>query len=54
MASNRDEALEALWPESSPTAAGNSLHQAIYFLRRLFEPGYREGMSAGYILFDGD
>ena len=47
MVSNRDEALEALWPELSPSAASNSLHQAIYFLRRLFEPGYHEGMSAG-------
>ena len=33
---------------------GNSLHQTIYFLRRVFEPDYREGMSAGYIQFDGE
>ena len=34
--------------------AGNSLHQTIYFLRRVFEPDYREGLSAGYVGFDGD
>ena len=54
MAANKDEALDALWPDLSPTAATNSLHQAIYFLRRIFEPDYREGLSAGYIQFDGD
>ena len=54
MASTRDEALEALWPELRPDTAANSLHQTIYFLRRVFEPGYREGMSAGYVLFDGE
>jgi len=54
MAANRDETLEALWPDLSPTAAANSLHQAIYFMRRIFEPDYREGLSAGYIEFDGE
>ncbi|MHB8891921.1 MAG: BTAD domain-containing putative transcriptional regulator [Candidatus Limnocylindrales bacterium] len=54
MASTRDEALEALWPELGPDTAANSLHQTIYFLRRVFEPGYREGLSAGYVLFDGE
>lgn len=54
MAATRDEALEALWPELSPDTATNSLHQTIYFLRRLFEPEYREWMSAGYVQFDGE
>jgi DNA-binding SARP family transcriptional activator len=54
MASSRDEALEALWPDLAPTAGSNSMHQAIYFLRRVFEPNFREGMSADYIQFDGD
>ena len=54
MAATRDEALEALWPELGPDTATNSLHQTIYFLRRIFEPGYREGLSAGYVPFDGE
>jgi DNA-binding SARP family transcriptional activator len=54
MAANRDEALDALWPDLSPEAGGNSLHQAIYFMRRIFEPDFREGMSAGYIQVDGE
>ena len=54
MASTKDEALDALWPDLPPDTAANSLHQTIYFARRIFEPDYREGMSAGYVLFDGD
>ncbi len=54
MSANREEVIEALWPELGVEAGGNSLHQAIYFLRRVLEPDYREGMSAGYIQFDGD
>ena len=54
MASTRDEALEALWPDLAPGTAVNSLHQTIYFLRRLLEPDYREGVGAGYVQFDGE
>jgi DNA-binding SARP family transcriptional activator len=54
MAATRDEVLEALWPELAPDTAGNSLHQTIYFLRRVFEPDYREGLSAGYVTYDGE
>lgn len=53
-ASTRDEALDALWPEIDPEAGSNSLHQAIYYLRRVFDPEYREGISAPYVLFDGE
>jgi DNA-binding SARP family transcriptional activator len=53
-AATRDEALEALWPEFSPVMGANSLHQAIYYVRRIFDPGYREGISAGYLTFDGE
>ncbi len=38
MAATRDEALDALWPDLAPGTAVNSLHQTIYFLRRLLEP----------------
>ena len=54
MAATRDEVLEALWPDLAPDTAGNSLHQTIYFLRRVFEPDYREGLSAGYVTYDGE
>jgi len=54
MSATRDEALEALWSDLGPQTAGNSLHQTIYFLRRVFEPDYKEGLSAGYVGFDGD
>jgi DNA-binding response OmpR family regulator len=54
MAATRDEVLEALWPELKPETAGNSLHQTIYFLRRAFEPDFREGLSAGYVTYDGE
>ena len=54
MACTRDEALDAIWPDLSPDTAVNSLHQTIYFLRRVFEPNYREGVSAGYLQFDGE
>lgn len=54
MASTKDEALEALWPDLSPDTGTNSLNQTIYSLRRVFEPDYREGASAGYVRFDGE
>ncbi len=53
-AATRDEALEALWPDVNPDTGTNSLHQAIYYLRRIFDPDYREGISAGYVTFDGE
>ena len=54
MACTRDEALDAIWPDLGPDTAANSLHQTIYYLRRVFEPTFKEGMSAGYLEFDGD
>jgi DNA-binding SARP family transcriptional activator/tetratricopeptide (TPR) repeat protein len=53
-ASTKDEALDALWPDYSPEMGLNSLHQAIYYVRRIFDPEYREGVSAGYLTFDGE
>ena len=54
MAVARDEALEAIWPDLGVDTAVNSLHQTIYYLRRVFEPDYREGLSAGYVQYDGE
>ena len=53
-AATRDEVLEALWPDVNPDTGTNSLHQAIFYLRRIFDPEYREGISAGYVTFDGE
>jgi DNA-binding SARP family transcriptional activator len=53
-AATRDETLEALWPDLGPDAGGNSLHQTIYYLRRNFDPDFTEGISAPYVLFDGE
>ena len=53
-AATKDEALDALWPDVNPDTGSNSLHQAIYYLRRVFDPDFREGLSAPYVEFDGD
>ncbi len=47
-----DQVLEALWPELDPEQGTNSLHQTIYFLRRVIDPGYRAGISPEYLHFD--
>lgn len=52
--STRDEVLDALWPELDPGSALNSLNQTVYFLRRVFEPAFREDLSAGYLHQDGE
>ena len=49
-----DQILEALWPELQPDQGINSVHQTIYFLRRVIEPDYRAGRSADYLHFDDD
>jgi DNA-binding SARP family transcriptional activator len=53
-AANPDQLLEALWPEQDPEPALNSLHQAIYVLRRVFEPNYHAGVSPEYLHFESD
>lgn len=50
----RDEIVDALWPEMAPDIAVNSLNQTVYFLRRVFEPGYKDDTSAGYVHHDSD
>jgi DNA-binding SARP family transcriptional activator len=47
---SRDEAIEILWPEAEPASAVNSLNQAVFQLRRLLDPAYRDGDSPLYIL----
>jgi DNA-binding SARP family transcriptional activator len=50
----RDEIIDAIWPEMAPDVAVNSLNQTVYFLRRVFEQGYKEDVSAGYVHHDSD
>lgn len=45
----REEVLDALWPDVEPESALNSLNQTVYFLRRVFEPNYVEDLSPGYV-----
>ena len=50
----RDQVLDSLWPDLDPEIAVNSLNQTIYFLRRVFEPEYREDTSPGYLHHESD
>ncbi|HJP89216.1 MAG TPA: BTAD domain-containing putative transcriptional regulator, partial [Candidatus Limnocylindrales bacterium] len=53
-ATTREEVVDNLWPDLDPQAALNSLNQTVYFLRRVFEPNYREETSPGYVQQDGE
>jgi DNA-binding SARP family transcriptional activator len=50
----RDEVIDAIWPDLDPDVAVNSLNQTVYFLRRVFEPDYKDDTSAGYVRHDSD
>ena len=50
----RDEVMDALWPEFDPSDALNSLNQTVYFLRRIFEPAYKDDLSPGYVHHESD
>ena len=50
----RDEAVDTLWPDTAPEVAANSLNQTVYFLRRVFEPAYKDDTSAGYVQHNSD
>lgn len=54
LSATRDEVVDALWPDLEPAIAVNSLNQTVYFLRRVFEPRYKEDTSAGYVNHDSD
>jgi DNA-binding SARP family transcriptional activator len=53
-ASTREEVAEVLWPDQDPGSALNSLNQTVYFLRRVFEPQYRDESSPIYVGQDGE
>jgi predicted ATPase/DNA-binding SARP family transcriptional activator len=48
---HRDEVLETLWPEFSPSTALNELYKALHALRRVLEPGLQRGASSSYVRF---
>jgi DNA-binding SARP family transcriptional activator len=52
--STREEVIDSLWPDHDPDSALNSLNQTVYFLRRVFEPEFRDDTSAGYVGQDGE
>ena len=52
--STREEVLDSLWPEHDPSSALNSLNQTVYFLRRVFEPDFRDDETPGYVGQDGE
>jgi DNA-binding SARP family transcriptional activator len=45
----RELVLDLLWPNSHPAGAVNSLNQAIFQLRRLLDPDYKDGVSPAYV-----
>jgi len=46
----REMVVEALWPDAEPSAAINSLNQAVFQLRRILDGGYRDGDSPQYLI----
>ena len=46
----REMVLDSLWPDADPSAGVNSLNQTVFQLRRLIDPGYREGDSPQYVI----
>lgn len=54
LTANKEQVLDALWPDADPASATNSLNQSLYFLRREIDPWYEDGFSVDYIAFAGD
>jgi ATP/maltotriose-dependent transcriptional regulator MalT/DNA-binding SARP family transcriptional activator len=51
---SRDQVIEAIWPSAEPEDAVNSLNQSVYQLRRVIDPGYRDGDSPQYLVSTTD
>jgi DNA-binding SARP family transcriptional activator len=51
---NREQVLDALWPDADPASSSNSLNQSLYFLRREIDPWHDDGVSADYVGLEGD
>jgi len=50
----REQAMEGLWPNQSPTAATNSLHQTLHFIRREIAPWSSSGPPVNYVRLDSE
>jgi DNA-binding SARP family transcriptional activator len=46
----REMAMDLLWPDADPSSAVNSLNQAVFQLRRVLDPAFRDGESPPYVL----
>jgi DNA-binding SARP family transcriptional activator len=46
--------MEELWPNQSPSAATNSLHQTLHFIRREIAPWKGEGPTVSYVRLDSE
>ena len=53
-ASPRDQIMEALWPNQSPAAAVNSLHQTLHYVRRNIAPWLGPDATPEYVPLDSD
>jgi len=53
-AANREQLVDALWPETDPDSASNNLNQSLYFLRREIDPWYEDDLSVDYVELQGD
>jgi len=51
---NREQAIDALWPDADPDSAINNLNQALFFLRRQIDTWYEDDLSVEYIELQGD
>lgn len=45
----RDQVLDLLWPTASPESADRELRKAVHALRRVLEPGLRDGRSSRFV-----
>jgi len=50
----REMALDILWPDADPSSAINNLNQAVFQLRRVVDPSFRDGESPPYVLSSVD
>ncbi len=54
LSAHREQVLDALWPDADPDGSSNSLNQTLHFLRREIDPWYEDGVSAEYVVLQGD
>ena len=50
----REQMMEQLWPNQTPTSATNSLHQTLHFVRRDIAPWHDGGATADYVPLDAE